>query len=192
MEGGSALSRALGTAVHTLLEELARLRKISNGMRPAPLVARFEPRIAAQVASRRRGPVSFRPRASRPRRFSLRSTPRMIPSARGFSRPTPARPARLAGPESSPAACARCAWTASSTAGPTPGSEESDCWWIIDYKTAHADNIDPAKALPGLRALFAPQIEAYAKIMRNLHGTEARIFAGLYYPRMLLLDWWKL
>jgi len=64
--------------------------------------------------------------------------------------------------------------------------------WIIDYKTAHADDIDPAKALPGLRALFAPQIEAYAKIMRNLHGTEARIFAGLYYPRMLLFDWWKL
>jgi len=77
-------------------------------------------------------------------------------------------------------------------AGSTPGSEGGDCWWIIDYKTAHVDNIDPAMALPALRALFAPQIEAYAKILRNMHGAGARIFAGLYYPRMLLLDWWEL
>jgi hypothetical protein len=29
-------------------------------------------------------------------------------------------------------------------------------------------------------------------VLRNLHGTEAVIFAGLYYPRMGLLDWWDL
>jgi hypothetical protein len=80
-------------------------------------------------------------------------------------------------------------------AGPTPGSEGEDCWWIIDYKTAHADNLDPAKALPALRSLFTPQVEAYGEVQRNLLGADARgdtIRVGLYYPRMALLDWWEL
>jgi hypothetical protein len=49
----------------------------------------------------------------------------------------------------------------------------------------------PEYALQGLRELYAPQLEAYAGILRNLHGGEARLFAGLYYPRMSLLDWWE-
>ena len=65
-------------------------------------------------------------------------------------------------------------------------------WWIVDYKTAHADSADPALTLPALRPLFAPQIEAYARVLRNLHGADAVVRAGLYYPRMLLLDWWEL
>jgi len=77
-------------------------------------------------------------------------------------------------------------------AGPTPGSEGGDCWWIIDYKTAHADKLDPAMAQPALRSLFAPQVEAYGEVLSNLLGADARIFAGLYYPRMALLDWWEL
>jgi len=43
-----------------------------------------------------------------------------------------------------------------------------------------------------LRPLFAPQLEAYAKVLRNLHGADTQIRAGLYYPRELLLDWWQL
>jgi ATP-dependent exoDNAse (exonuclease V) beta subunit len=77
-------------------------------------------------------------------------------------------------------------------AGLTPGSDGDAAWWIIDYKTAHADNVDPAKSLPELRELFAAQIEAYAQLLRKLHGAEVPIFAGLYYPRLLLLDWWEL
>ena len=77
-------------------------------------------------------------------------------------------------------------------AGPAPQSEGEACWWIVDYKTAHADEVDPAAALPELRRMFAPQIEAYAQILRNLHGKDALLRAGLYYPRMLLLDWWEL
>jgi hypothetical protein len=77
-------------------------------------------------------------------------------------------------------------------AGLTPQSEGKAAWWIVDYKTAHADSLDPATALPTLRPLFAPQIEAYARVLRNLHGVDAVVRAGLYYPRMLLLDWWEL
>ena len=79
-------------------------------------------------------------------------------------------------------------------AGLEPQSEGRQAWWIIDYKTAHAGDPDraPAATLPALRKLFAPQLEAYAQILRNLHGPDAVLRAGLYYPRMLLLDWWEL
>jgi ATP-dependent helicase/nuclease subunit A len=77
-------------------------------------------------------------------------------------------------------------------AGPAPCAEGEDCWWIVDYKTAHADSFDPAQALPELRRLFAPQVETYGELLRKLYGTETRVIAGLYYPRMLLLDWWEL
>ena len=50
----------------------------------------------------------------------------------------------------------------------------------------------PASALPKLREFFAPQLEAYAEVLRNLHGSGAPVRAGLYYPRMLLFDWWEI
>jgi ATP-dependent exoDNAse (exonuclease V) beta subunit len=77
-------------------------------------------------------------------------------------------------------------------AGLDPLSEGEQVWWIVDYKTAHADNLAPAAALPELRRIFAPQLMTYAQVLRNLHGQDAVIRAGLYYPRMLLLDWWEL
>jgi hypothetical protein len=78
-------------------------------------------------------------------------------------------------------------------AGPAPQStDDNSTWWIIDYKTAHGDGIDPKAALAGLRSEFAPQIEAYAKVLRNLHGADAAVRGGLYYPRMGLFDWWEL
>ena len=46
---GGLLSRALGTAVHTLLEELARLRAKLDWEAARSALQRFEPRIAAQV-----------------------------------------------------------------------------------------------------------------------------------------------
>jgi hypothetical protein len=77
-------------------------------------------------------------------------------------------------------------------AGPEPCAEGDDCWWIIDYKTAHADHLDPAQAKSEFHALFAPQVEAYAQLLRNLRGTATPVRAGLYYPRLLLLDWWEM
>jgi ATP-dependent exoDNAse (exonuclease V) beta subunit len=83
-------------------------------------------------------------------------------------------------------------------AGPTPQSaDDNSTWWIVDYKTAdyktaQGDDLDPKVALHDLRRTFAPQIEAYAKVLRNLHGADAAVRGGLYYPRMVLLDWWEL
>jgi hypothetical protein len=77
-------------------------------------------------------------------------------------------------------------------AGLTPRSEGEQAWWIVDYKAAHADAPDPAASLPELRTLFAAQLETYSRFLRNLHGRDAVIRAGLYYPRMLLFDWWEI
>jgi len=77
-------------------------------------------------------------------------------------------------------------------AGPEPGSEGADVWWIVDYKTAIGQTLDPEKALPELRALFAGQLEAYAHVLRGLHGADAVIRAGLCYPRMKMFDWWEI
>ena len=77
-------------------------------------------------------------------------------------------------------------------AGVQPSAEGDEAWWIVDYKTAHADGLDPQQALPELRELFAPQLEAYARILRGLHGADARVCAGLYYPRMAQFDWWEM
>jgi ATP-dependent exoDNAse (exonuclease V) beta subunit len=187
---GGLLSRALGTAVHSLLEELARLRRDLDWDVARSALSHFEPRIAAQV-----------------RAVGVSQQQAAHIAAQAFQLALDASHDSIGAWILSPhaGAASEAAWAGVVAgnlrtvhmdrvfrAGPTPGSDKEDCWWIIDYKTAHADDIDPAKALPDFRALFAPQIEAYAKIMRNLHGAGARIFAGLYYPRMLLLDWWEL
>ena len=74
-------------------------------------------------------------------------------------------------------------------AGPAPQTEGSEAWWVIDYKT-HAQPQPGPNGLAQLRPLFAAQLEAYAQVLRNLHGTDAEVRAGLYYPRMNALDWW--
>ena len=76
-------------------------------------------------------------------------------------------------------------------AGIEPGSKADDVWWIVDWKTAHAEGIEAAQALPRLRAMFAPQLEVYARVLRGLKGSDAMIRCGLYYPRMKAFDWWE-
>ena len=72
-----------------------------------------------------------------------------------------------------------------------PEADGEQAWWIVDYKAAQAGS-DSSTSLPALRTLFAPQLETYARFLRNLHGRDAVIRAGLYYPRMLLFDWWEI
>jgi ATP-dependent exoDNAse (exonuclease V) beta subunit len=187
---GGLLSRALGTAVHALLEELARLRETLDWEAARSALQRIEPRIAAQ--SRAVGMNSVQ--AARIAAQALQLALDVTHDPNG---------AWILSPHANAASEAEWAGVAAGglravrvdrvfMAGSAPGSEAENCWWIIDYKTAHAEEMDPARSMPQLRALFAPQIEIYAELLRNLRGAEARIFAGLYYPRALLLDWWEL
>ena len=185
---GGMLSRARGRAVHTLLEELARLRARLDWEAARSALRAFEPRIAAQA----RAAGVDRPEAARIAAEALQMALRAShdPTGSWILRPhaDAASEAAWAGIVAGGIHSVRVDRVF--RAGPTPGSEEGDCWWIIDYKSAQADN--PEQTLPGLRELFAPQLEAYAGLLRNLHGGEARVFAGLYYPRLPLLDWWEI
>jgi len=187
---GGLLSRALGTAVHALLEELARLRATTDWQEARVALQRFEPRIAAQVRA-----------SGIDRAQAAQIAAQALHNALDASRDSTGQ--WILSPHTSAASEARWAGVVAGAlravrvdrvfrAGPEPRSEGEDCWWIVDYKTAHADNAEPALVLPQLRTIFAPQLEAYAEVLRNLHGNDCRVLAGLYYPRMLLFDWWEL
>jgi len=188
-EGGK-LSRAFGVAVHSLLEELARLRATHEWEAARAALQRFEPRIAAQV----RASGVDQAQAARIAAQALESALCASNDPIGqwiLSPHTDAQSeVRWAGVLAGSLSIVRV--DRIFRAGPTPQTEGEECWWIIDYKTAHADNADPSTVLPELRKIFAPQLEAYAAILRNLHGADAPIRAGLYYPRMISLDWWEL
>jgi ATP-dependent exoDNAse (exonuclease V) beta subunit len=187
---GGLLSRALGTAVHALLEELARLCTSNDWEAARAALARLEPRIAAQVRASGVEPTQSAQIAAQALELALDAS--RDPTGQWILSPhaEAACEIRWAGVIAGKLSTVRVDRVF--RAGPAPGSEGEDCWWIVDYKTAHADNLDFAAALPQLRTLFAPQLEAYAALLRNLRGKDALLRAALYYPRMGLLDWWEI
>ncbi len=83
-------------------------------------------------------------------------------------------------------------------------TNSGNAWWVLDYKTAHA----PASVLTHPRPLaeflaarrvkYVAQLALYAKLLRQLldeSGATGRadlsIRAGVFYPRLALLDWWE-
>jgi ATP-dependent exoDNAse (exonuclease V) beta subunit len=188
-EGGK-LSRVFGAAVHSLLEELARLRGTQDWEQARAALKHIEPRIAAQVRASGVDQAQSARIAAQALESALKASE--DPTGQWILSPhaEAASEASWAGVVSGSLSTVRV--DRIFRAGPTPGSEGEAYWWIVDYKTAHADNAAPATILPELRKIFAPQLEAYAVILRNLHGADAPIRAGLYYPRMVSLDWWQL
>ncbi len=188
-EGGLA-SRALGTAVHALFEELARLRATAGWEAARAALGKFAPRIAAQVRAVGIPPAQAERIAADALRLALNAS--SDPLAQWILAPHPEAASEVSWSGIVGGSLTGVRIDRVFRAGPGPQSEGEEAWWIVDYKTAHADNLDPAAALPRLRPLFAAQLETYAKILRNLHGVSAQVRAGLYYPRMLLFDWWEL
>ncbi len=188
---GGVLSRSLGSAVHALLEELARLRATSDWPSARLALERMRPRITSQLRGGGRGSETGhknrRPGAGhchqrharfecamdsvaargRGQRGALGRDHRRE-SARGSRRPhLPRR---------------RCSRARKATiAG---GSS------ITRPRTTIA--LIRRQALAKFRPLFASQLELYARVLRNLHGQDVAVRAGLYYPRMLAFDWWEL
>ncbi len=186
---GGLLSRALGNAVHKLLEELARLRATHDWTSARAALAHLQPNIAAQIRAAGVNRNHAESIAANAFNFAIKASHDshgqwiLSPHADAASE------ASWAGVVAGGLRTVRV--DRIFRAGLDPLSEGADAWWIIDYKTAHADH--PSQALlPQFRKLFAPQLESYAEIVRNLQGKASPIRAGLYYPRMLLLDWWEI
>jgi ATP-dependent helicase/nuclease subunit A len=187
---GGVLSRALGIGVHALLQEFARLRATA-GMQPAQAaLAQMEPRVAALV----RGAGIERQQAARTAAQAIEIALKAAQHAAGqwilSPQPDAASEVRWAGVVGGRLRTVQIDRVF--RAGAQPLSGGGDVWWIVDYKTAHEAGANPEAALPELRRIFAPQIEAYAQVLRNLHGADMKIHGGLYYPRMLQFDWWEL
>jgi ATP-dependent exoDNAse (exonuclease V) beta subunit len=187
---GGLVSRALGTAVHTLFEELARLRAAADWPQARAALGHCQPRVAAQIRACCVDQAQAAKLAAEALELALAAS--NDPVAQWILSPhaEAASEARWAGVVNGGLSTVRV--DRMFRAGPSPLVDGQDAWWIIDYKTAHADVPDPAAALPELRKLFAPQIDAYAQVLRNLHGANVVLLAGLYYPRMLTLDWWEI
>jgi len=187
---GGLLSRVLGTAVHALFEELSRLRATGDWPAARTAIQHCEPRIAAQARASGLDPAQASQIAAQAVQLALKAS--LDPIAQWILSPhaDAASELRWAGVVAGSLRAVQVDRVF--RAGLNPRSEGREAWWIVDYKTAHADHLDPAAALPELRELFAPQLEAYATVLRNLHGQDTVLRAALYYPRMLMLDWWEL
>jgi hypothetical protein len=187
---GGLLSRALGTAVHALLEELARLCISCDRAEASTRLAGAIPRISARVRAVGVPLGQAEALAAQAFEVTLRASREPVASWILAPHPDAASEARWAGVIGGELRTVQVDRVFRS--GGTPGSDGESTWWIVDWKTVHGDDLDPGRALPRLRELFAPQLELYGEVMRKLHGADAVIHAGLYYPRMLEFDWWTL
>ena len=188
-EGGIP-SRALGTAVHKLLEESARLRLTLTWPETRARLGEALPALKARIRAAGLTQSESESIAGRALKIALAAT--NDPHGQWILSPQ-----AEAASESSWAGIV--ADTVRSVridrifrAGLEPLSPGDQAWWIIDYKTAQADELNAGTSLPALRNFFAPQLEAYAALLRNLPGGDRPICAGLYYPRMSMFDWWKI
>jgi ATP-dependent exoDNAse (exonuclease V) beta subunit len=187
---GGVLSRSLGSAVHALLEELARLHATSDWPSARLALEPMRPRITSQLRAAGVDQKQAAKIAAQALDIAIHAT--HDPHAQWILSPhaDAASEVRWAGIIAGGLREVRV--DRIFRAASAPLADGNDCWWIIDYKTAHDDRSDTAAALAKLRPLFASQLELYGRVLRNLHGQGVAIRAGLYYPRMQAFDWWEL
>jgi len=189
---GGLASRALGIAVHALLQRLARLRAESDWPSTRAALQQFAPRIQSAIRAAGVDPAQTKLLTAEAMRLAINTSE--DPTAAWILSPHPG-------------AASEIRWTGvlDSTihsvqidrlfqAGTAPHSKDESVWWIIDYKTAYAPAALPNASpnLNALRSLYARQLEIYARVLRNLYGADAEVRVGLYYPRMAAFDWWEL
>ena len=184
------VSRALGNAVHKLLEKLAHFRATSDWKTSLDALADLRSAVIAQI--RAVGVPSNQAGSIAERAYDYVNCASQDPYGQWILSPhtESASEASWAGSIAGNLRIVRV--DRIFRAGFEPLQEGNDAWWIIDFKTAHADDVLPLVALPEFRAAFAPQLQMYAAVLRNLHGSGANLRAGLYYPRMSILDWWEI
>jgi ATP-dependent exoDNAse (exonuclease V) beta subunit len=190
---GGLLTRTLGIAVHSLLEKTARLRETLTWDETRDNLPNHVAWVTSQIRSagldrRQAGQI-----ASQALEIALQTTHDTTGQWVLSPHAGAASETRWAGVVNQDVRTVQVDRVF--RAGAAPLSDDGNRWWIVDYKTAHSDDLtdgDPASALPRLRALFAQQLQTYAEVLRKLHGEDAQIHAGLYYPRMLLFDWWEI
>lgn len=186
---GSLPARALGIAVHAFFAELARLAAIENWTAAQSALKNLLPRITAEIRASGIDPAESERIAAQA--FEIVQHAAQDSNARWILSPhaDAASEVRWTGVLDSKLRTVQCDRVF--RAGTKPHADDKNVWWIVDYKTAHAEGANPETALPDLRKLFAPQLALYARVLRLLHGPATEVRTGLYYPRMRLFDWWE-
>lgn len=213
-EGGLE-SRALGTAIHTLLEQLSRLRATMSPEKAAEAVAEHLPGIVARLRSLG---------------MTRAEAQRLAAEALEIARLSSLHPvgAWILSPHDEALTEAR--WTGAVGHAIAGGNEirnfradrvfltaevppmtdqdfdeagksaSEPVWWIVDHKTSHAEGVDLSQVagrsafLEAHRKQHVGQLELYARVLRALHEAAgepvSRVRAGLFYPRVGLFDFW--
>lgn len=187
---GGLLSRALGRAIHAMLERLAHLCADRDWDSARTMLSSAAPQIAAELRATGIEPKQAADLAGQAFEIALKAS--RDPVGQWILSPHSDAASELRWTGVIDGSLRTVQADRVFRAGASPQSEGNDCWWIIDYKSVYENFADSAALLSRLRPLFAPQLEAYAVVLRNLHGADAPIRAGLYYPRMSLLDWWEI
>ncbi len=188
-ETGGTESRVLGLAVHFLLEQIALLRKASYSWGDIRAVLpEKRPMLIAQIRAAGLG---------------VADSERLVNEALGVATTTLEDPHGRWVLDNHVGAESEVSWTGVLgneihtvkpdrvfQAGDEPGRDGTD-FWIVDFKTAILeDSVDPARVAK-LRAVFAPQLDVYNRMLRQLRGVSIKVHVGLYYPRMKMLDSWR-
>jgi ATP-dependent exoDNAse (exonuclease V) beta subunit len=187
---GGIFSRSLGDAVHQLLEELARLRSSLDWTSALEALEKFRPRITAMVRSA--GITLAHAEDIASQAFNIARAASCDPFGQWILSPhfEAVSESGWAGIVGGSLRLVRV--DRLFRAGLEPLQSGDDGLWIIDYKTAHVENLDAKSALSAFRATYEPQLQTYASLLRNLYGPAVKLRAGLYFPRMSLFDWWEI
>ena len=193
-EGGME-SRLLGTAIHALLERFSHLR---TALEPAGALGELDTALPSIVAILRGGGLA-RAAAESLAAEAMAVVRRAAADADGGWILAPHSQAEN---EARWTGLTRASVRRPSTLRPDrvffaakPGDDEP-AWWIIDYKSADAVVATGESEMLAFRqehrARYAAQLEAYAQVLRGLHpGQNLSIRAGIFYPRLPLLDDWS-
>jgi ATP-dependent exoDNAse (exonuclease V) beta subunit len=194
---GGLRSRLLGTAIHAFLERLTHLRLTLTPAEAAQQLPAHLPAIAAHIRSGGLARTEAENLAAQALATALKAATDPI-GAWIFA------PHRQAETEAQ-----WTSWKISHATQPRtlrpdrvffaapPTGEAEPVWWIIDYKTTHASRTSGANAaeqsafLAEHRTRYAPQLEAYAQVLRSLHANHTLpIRVGIFYSQLLVFDHW--
>jgi ATP-dependent helicase/nuclease subunit A len=192
---GSLAARAFGTVVHGLLEDLTGLAGIdAGGVSQVVLdeVGGWRPRAMAMLRS-----------AGLPRAEAEPQSAEVVRTLLGVLHDAQGRwiLGARAGAQSE---TSWSGWAASEggevvrtlrgdrmfRAGAIPCSPEQTHLWIVDYKTARHGASGLDAFLESEKAKYLQQLEAYAGVMRKVHGESLPLRLALYYPLLTRLVWW--
>ena len=189
---GGLSARAFGTVVHALLEDLAGLGGID--------AAGVSPAVLEQLGGWRSRAMAMLRAAGLPRAEAEPQSAEVVRALLSVLHDAEGR--WILGARSDAQTEASWSiWAADDVvrtlrgdrifrAGATPCSAEETHLWIVDYKTARrgASGIDAF--LQQEKEKYLGQLEAYATVMRKVHGEDTPLRLALYYPLLPRLVWW--